>query len=523
MVRTPNIDKLAAESANFSRAYVTNPLCAPSRAALFTGLTTRGHHVRMNGMTALSPTIPTITESLRQAGYTTYCAGKPHLAVCLTPNGVKLDDLNPADYLEAADFWRSGRLRDLPSPYYGLEKIDYAAGHGPYNYGNYNQWLEREHLQEFRLFNDTFAEMVSQGVSPERLARVTLKPPSPAFKLFNRSSFKWNFPEALHPYTWIADRTIDFLNTAGRARAERDSDASKSSKPFFIWFSIEGPHPPFAPIAPYCNNYDPKEVPEPLLSEGEFDRLPPHFRLMYETALTTSGNAGQAMNLTTPYRSECAAHYFGLIEMVDRQVGRVLESLRNNGLEKDTVVMFIADHGEALGDHGMWGKGPFHFDCVIRAPLLIKWPGHFQPGSQYSGVVSYLDFAPTVLEMADVPIPQGFLPPVIEAPAMPAPWPGRSLVGLLRGETLDNSSALVEEDEDYLGFRMRTLVTQRYRLTAYSGKPFGELFDLQEDPHEFRNLWDEPSSKGLRNELRLLLLDKIMETDNPLPRQVARS
>ena len=83
--------------------------------------------------------------------------------------------------------------------------------------------------------------------------------------------------------------------------------------------------------------------------------------------------------------------------------------------------------------------------------------------------------------------------------------------------------ALVEEDEDYLGFRMRTLVTGRYRLTAYSGQPYGELFDLQEDPHELWNRWDDPNCQALKAELRALLLDTIMQTDSVLPRQSGRS
>jgi arylsulfatase len=97
-------------------------------------------------------------------------------------------------------------------------------------------------------------------------------------------------------------------------------------------------------------------------------------------------------------------------------------------------------------------------------------------------------------------------------------------VPLLTGRnTSTDSTALIEDDQDYLGFRMRTLVTNRYRLTAYSGQPYGELFDFQEDPDEFRNLWDEPDYRSIRDELRIALLDKIMETGSPLPRQFSRS
>jgi arylsulfatase len=265
-------------------------------------------------------------------------------------------------------------------------------------------------------------------------------------------------------------------------------------------------------------------VPPPRRREGELDRLPPHFRLQYETALVTQGNNGQPMRATEPYRAECAAHYYGLIEMVDQQVGRVLDALRRNGLEENTVVIFTADHGEALGDHGMWGKGPYHYDGVIRVPLLVRLPG--SAATSHAGVVSLLDLPPTILDLAGVPIPDGAAAGApAEAPQAPPAWAGRSLTPVLTGGGADGpaGSALVEEDEDYLGFRMRTLVTDRYRLTAYSGQPYGELFDLREDPHEYVNLWDAPDRARLKDELRLALLDKLMETDAPLPRQSSRS
>ena len=172
----------------------------------------------------------------------------------------------------------------------------------------------------------------------------------------------------------------------------------------------------------------------------------------------------------------------------------------------------------------MWGKGPYHYDGVVRVPFLVRWPGVARGGVRHEEVTSLVDFAPTVLDMAGVPIPEGPVPTTTEAPGAPPAWPGRSLVPVLTGRDSDtDTSALVEDDQDYLGFRMRTLVTQRYRLTAYSGQPYGELFDFQEDPNEFRNLWDEPGYRALRDDLRLELLDKLMETGSPLPRQMSRS
>jgi arylsulfatase A-like enzyme len=170
----------------------------------------------------------------------------------------------------------------------------------------------------------------------------------------------------------------------------------------------------------------------------------------------------------------------------------------------------------------MWGKGPYHFDGVIRVPLLMRWPGPVDSGTEHHGVVSLLDLAPTILEATGTelpPWPGPATPATHEAPRAPSPLAGRTLLA----ERLGDSSALVEEDEDYLGCRLRTLVTERYRLTAYSGRPYGELFDLQEDPDEFENLWDDPGKTSVKQELLVRLLEKTMETELPLPRQSSRS
>jgi arylsulfatase A-like enzyme len=245
---------------------------------------------------------------------------------------------------------------------------------------------------------------------------------------------------------------------------------------------------------------------------------------MVERPIVTSGNKLQPMKETDPFYAECAAHYFALIEMLDDQVGRVMDVLESTGLSENTVVLFLADHGEALGDHGMWSKGPYHFDSVIRVPFVVSSPARFAAGRSYDGVVSLVDIAPTILDLAGVPLPQGAHPPVPEAPDALSPWPGQSLLPLLTDEdTSTDGSCVVEMDEDYLGFKMRTLITQRYRLTAYSGKRYGELFDLKEDPDELHNLWDDKSRHRLRENLQGDLLHRIIETDISLPRQLCRS
>jgi arylsulfatase A-like enzyme len=496
VVRTPHLDRLAKQGMIFTRAYSNQPLCMPARATLFTGLTPRGHGVRMNGI-PLNPAVPTFTEALRQNGYHTHCCGKIHLHMSGVPRGASPEQLNPHDYPENRSLWIDGVIRDLPTPYYGLESVDFANGHGHYSYGYYLHWLLAEHPDKAHLF----------------LNHTPLESPSPAAELFNRSSYKWALPFELHPAKWIADRTIDFL--------EKSAD---EERPFALMCSFQEPHPPFAPPAPYCYRYNPADVPRPIGREGETEDLPPHFAQMRETDVRTSGNHSQPMNATDPYRAECAAHYYGLIEMVDDQIGRVMAALDRTVFAENTVVIFLSDHGEALGDHGMWGKGPYHFDSVIRVPFLVVWPGHVQPESRCDDVVSLIDFAPTILDITNIPVPEGANPPTSEASNAPPSWPGRSLLPILEGEDkAAGRSALVEMDEDYLGFRIRTLITSRYRLTVYSGQEYGELFDLENDPDELENLWDDPSQRETRDALQIELLQKIIDTDVSLPRQMGRA
>ncbi len=501
VVRTPHLDRLAQRGAVFTRMYSPQPLCMPARASILTGLTPRGHGVRMNGI-PLSPRVPTFVEALRADGYRTHGVGKMHLSITSPPRGVSPDAVDPKEFPECASLWRAGKITTLPTPYHGFETVEYGTGHGPQIVGDYVKWLEHAHPD-----------------SAEKLRDWTpVEPPSPAFRLYNRQTFKWALPAAHHPTTWVVDRCIEFL------RARKKEGESGTASPFFLFCSINDPHAPFAAPEPYCHRYSPAEVPPPREREGELAHLPPHFRAMVEDGIVTSGNPAEPMRATRPYQAECAAQYFGQIELIDDQVGRLLAALAASGEEKNTLVVFTADHGECLGDHGLWGKGPYHYDGVIRVPGVATWPGQIPAGIRNTAPCSLLDLAPTFLAAAGVSIPE--MQPVspAEAPAAPSPWPGMNLLPVLAGkQELQDRAVLVEMDEDYLGLRLRTLVTRRHRLTTYAEKSYGELFDLENDPDEFTNLWDKPEAQELKARLGQRLLHEIIRTDPVLPRQLARA
>lgn len=487
VIRTPHLDRLAAQGVCFSRAYVNAPLCMPSRATLFTGLTPRGHRVRTNAI-PLDPSLPTVPGVLAEAGYQTASIGKIHL----TNLGYNVDvDLPPQDFPEVVRDWRDGRIRHVPVPYYGLQHVEITVGHGAHVYGDYTLWLEREHPDQWARYRST---------SPD---------PSP---LGAAGCGTFPLEERFHHTAYVADRTIAYL----REHA--------GEKPFFAMCSFPDPHHAYCPPRPWDRMYSPEEVVPPVSRAGELDDLAPFFREIYERPLQLSGRSAPT-KMPEAHRREILAYTYGMVSLLDHHVGRVLSTLDELGLAEDTAVGFISDHGDMMGDHGLLNKGPFHFEGLLRVPMIWRWPGHFHPRA-IPALASLLDLPPTILELAGVPIPEGAFAP--EAPLQPPAWPGRSLIPMLTsGADSVQESIVIENDEDYLGLRLRTLVTRDHKITTYTGhrgpEPFGELFDLSADPHELHNLWNRPSHAGLRRELIERLHHRLVETDMALPRRIGHA
>jgi arylsulfatase A-like enzyme len=290
-----------------------------------------------------------------------------------------------------------------------------------------------------------------------------------------------------------------------------------------MWCSIPDPHHPYCPPAPYDELYHPADMPMPARREGELDDLAPFFREIYERDLQLSGRA-QATRISDAHLREIIAHTYGMIGLIDDQIGRILRTLDALGIGDDTIVLFMSDHGDMMGDHWLLNKGPFHFEGLLRVPLIMRYPSHFPAGRVVDVPVSLLDYVPTLLDLCGATLSEGAVPPVAEASRMLPALPGQSLAPLLRGETNSRERAvLVENDEDYLGLRLRTLITADHKLTIYADQPFGELFDLRADPNELHNRFHDPAYRELRAELTAQLLDEIVLTDSTLPRRLSHA
>jgi arylsulfatase len=387
--------------------------------------------------------------------------------------------------------WLSGKVESIPVPYYGLEEVYFLGGNGPGAYGDYVRWVEKGEPRWRELLSPEGKKVIGEG--PERIWRSEL-------------------PFELHYSSWAAACCLEFL----RKRA-------KDGRPFFLWCSIPDPHPPYTAPAPWFNVYVPADMPPSVKREGELDSLPPHYRQLYERGLMTAGRI-LPTNVPEEQIQRVKAVVCAMISQVDSAVGQVVQTLKELELRRNTVIVFTADHGQMLGDHWMLNMPPTHLDGTLRVPCIWSWPGEFQEGLVSEALVSHLDLAPTLLDLAGVAPLEGRVPPEPEAPNAPPALPGRSLVPLLKGETDHVQECVIaENDEDYLGLRMRTVVTQRYHLTIYAGQPYGELYDLYNDPGQLYNLWDDPKYRGIKRDLQALLLERLVATDSALPRRLCHA
>jgi arylsulfatase A-like enzyme len=459
---TPHLDRMASEGVAFERGYCNNPLCMPSRASILTGRYPSATGVRTNGCVAWDG-LPLLPELLKEAGYHTGARGKVHYH----PAGGVTEQYWPENRLIAASD------ADLTRPYLGFQTVALACGHGDVAPGLHSRWLKQEHPE-------VFARRGPQGalVAPDPWLLSADKIPT----------YKTAIPEEFYPTTWVVDRTVELLE--------------RVEEPFFVWCGINDPHHPFKPPGRYWHMFKPEDMPLPVRRPGELDDKPPHLRGLYEGEFEGRDSDGFLLgskHLTDERLRLIRAAYYGMVAMIDDGVGRLLDALSARGVEEDTVVVFVSDHGEMLGDHGLILKGPIHYSGALRVPFLLRCPALFPAGRRVGGLAGLIDLFPTILELADVPVPEG--------------TQGRSLVEQVTGRSSRaHELVYVEDDADGLGLRLRTLITERWRCTWYAGKDYGEIYDLEADPDEFVNLW-ESCPPDVKAELFALLLDEA--TRNP--------
>ncbi len=305
---------------------------------------------------------------------------------------------------------------------------------------------------------------------------------------------KEGVPAEFHQTTWCAEMTCDFI-------------AENQTRPWFFSFNCFDPHHPFDPPPEYLARYNPDEMPLPKSRPGELDAKTTFQQLDAEWAHNAPGEFHTGA-MTDDDRRQVTAAYYAMCELIDDQLGRILATLDATGQRENTIVIFMSDHGEMLGDHGIYFKGPHFYEATVRVPLVLSWPGRFQPGLRVGGLTELIDLVPTVLESCGLEIPSRVQ--------------GRSLLPHLTGQADPDQHREHVFSEYYNSWTHKTaygtmLRTATHKITVYHGTEQGELYDLEADPGEFVNLWQSPAHRTLKARMMRLCFDASVFGMDPDP------
>lgn len=496
-IRTPGLDRLAKMGVNFTRAYCPNPTCTPTRASIITGMYPSAHGAWTLG-TKLPEHVPTLGEHLRAAGYWSALIGKGHLQPLTSTPDCESVEAYPT--LRDLDFWRT--FNETHTPWYGFDHVELARNHGDEGHAgqHYGVWLEQQGLADWRAYFQRRSDNVR-----DTDADATKAPPyKPGPGYGWRGDMSWQLPEQYHYTTWTGQRTIAAIDRAHAA-----------GSPFFIWSSYHDPHPPYCVPEPWASMYDPDDMDPGEFVDGEFDAMPEPHRMTRDPAADFSvfngdgrGNHGYHPHVGIDRRDmqKAIAIYYGMISFMDHWIGKTLDHLETLGILDNTLIVFTSDHGHFLGQHGLVAKGPFHYEDVVRVPFLAAWPGQLPAGRASSAIQSLVDLAPTLLAAAGIDVPVA-----MQGVSQCAAW---------RDAGSARDHAIVEMHHNRGLVHLRTLVTARYKLTVYRGRPeWGELFDLEQDPGELRNLYHDADASELRGRLiEQLLHADLAREPAPTPR-----
>lgn len=454
IVRTPHIDRLAAEGVQFDRAYCQSPVCTPSRASFLTGRYPRTTRCRANGQ-AMPVDEVLVSRLLADGGYSCGLAGKLHLSPChpfvTTAAERRIDD----GFHQF--FWSHH-----PNPDWGANE--------------YSQWL-RQKGRSYKTAPVEGSRYVQTGPDAED-----------------------------HQTTWCAEKAIQFM--------ESHAD---HKHPWFFMANLFDPHHPFDPPKAYLDRYlnALDSIPLPKYTAGELDNKPEYQRIDHVGAYGTKGFLAASDMEERDHRMLRAA-YWAMVELIDGQVGRMLASLKRTGQLDNTIVIFMSDHGELLGDHGMYLKGPHFYEESVRVPLILSGPGFIQGGRRTDGLIELVDIAPTLLDAAGLPAYAG-----MQGQSL---WP--YLTGRKGKESLQREDIYCESYDGHFQYGAHavwaTMVrTDAFKLVSYHGDAIGELYDLSKDPAETYNLWHDPAYSGVKLNLMERLCHRMALTVDPLPNRVA--
>lgn len=456
-IETPNLDRLVKEGTIFNRAYCPNPTCTPTRSSIITGMYPSQHGAWTLG-TKLLEDKRTVGEDFLENDYETALVGKAHFQQ--TEDNEEYPSIESHPLLSDLEFWKK-----YDEEYYGFKHVELARNHtNEHLVGqHYAIWMEENGCENWR---DYFLPPTG-NMDPDK-------------------KYTWDIPEEYHYNTWIAERS----NALMEQFVEKDEN-------FFLWSSFFDPHPPYLVPEPWASMYDPEKLTIPKGVPGEHDQNPPHFQKTQElnpdydsyreTGFGIHGYRSH-VNESEEHYKQLTATYYGMVTMMDKYIGKILDKVDELGIADNTIIVFTSDHGHFFGQHGLQFKGGFHYEDLIKVPFIARFPGKIPAGKQSEAMQSLVDLAPTFLDFSDIKIPSA-----MTGKSQKDVWLGK--------EEQARDHIICEFRHEPTTIHQKTFVDDRYKITVYYNQTYGEIFDLKEDPGEYKNLWNLPEYQELKTEL----------------------
>jgi len=436
-VLRPNFEKLAAEGVKFIRAYTACPLCSPARRTMLTGLFPHNHGEIKNN-TNHPWDRETYLDLLAKAGYKNYYYGKWHAG--------------------------KGTAHD-----HHCEGFSYGSYGNPYTKPEYKEYLKRNNLPHFQVL----------------IKRLFWKPRGIASRVYGLKIGKlftpkryWSNEHAIGPMTTPKETHEAFFLAHLACDKLREIAKEGNKQPFHLRIDFWGPHQPYYPTKEYLDMYNPEEIPEHPNFRDDLKNKPEVYKREVNYPLNTKRKMIIPSPLPWSVWQEILAYNYGQQTLIDDAGGMILDTLEELGLADNTIVVWTADHGDAVACHGgHFDKAWYMPEEMVRIPMAIRFPDKFPAGQISEKLISNIDLAPTFLDVAGT--------------SFNDPIDGTSLLPLFSQKSTDWREDLMCQTHghpfSHLG---RLVVTDGYKY-VYNESDMDELYDLKEDPYELNNLIDD--------------------------------
>jgi len=419
---------------------------------------------------------PTIPGMLAANGYFTSLIGKAHFRSWRTPES--FESIDNSTNWEHFSKW-SG-------PYHGFEHVKLSTGHSTQDYAasmHYGLFLKENGITDFKKYF---------GAEPYEKTAVC------------------ELDEKYSCTSWIGGETIRAIDRGVEA-----------GKPFFIWSSFFDPHAPIQTPEPWAGLHDPKDMPIYGYVEGEMDNKPPFYKTLVEGNHYGKDDPELQPNNWTVTKANRKgfsdddkrlqmAVYYGMLSQIDHHVGLIIQHLKKQGLYDNTIIIFTTDHGDMMGHHGMWEKGMPAYEDTQKIPFIVRHPKCRTQGAFSTARQDLTDIGKTILASAAIPPPAG-----LQGFDQSESW--------VDADRHTRTYNCIEYRPAQSSFAQRTFLYGDYKLVVYHNRPYGELYNLADDPDQYENLWDKKEYAGKKVEMLEKLASSQMELEGELRPRTASS